>query len=97
MKTRTPGPFPLTVTKVGEFFVIATNQGNHYAKTMDPCAARLISAAPELLMALEMALPCVEYAEIETASKGHDGAHDKCLSALEWIRAAIAKAEGGAR
>ena len=49
----TPGPYPLTVTKVDDFFVIVTNQGNHYAKTFDPAAARLIAAAPDLLAALE--------------------------------------------
>ena len=49
----TPGPYPLTVTKVNDFFVIVTNQGNHFAKTFDPCAARLIAAAPDLLLALE--------------------------------------------
>jgi hypothetical protein len=50
---QTPGPYPLTVTKVDDFFVIVTNQGNHFAKTFDPCAARLIAAAPDLLLALE--------------------------------------------
>ena len=49
----TPGPYPLTVTKVDDFFVIVTNQGNHFAKTFDPCAARLIASAPDLLSALE--------------------------------------------
>ena len=49
----TPGPYPLTVTKVDDFFVIVTNQGNHFAKTFDPCAARLIASAPDLLLALE--------------------------------------------
>jgi hypothetical protein len=50
----TPGPYPLTVTKLADFFVIVTNQGNHFAKAFDPCAARLISAAPEMLAALEL-------------------------------------------
>ena len=50
---QTPGPYPLTVTKVDDFFVIVTNQGNHFAKTFDPCAARLIASAPDLLLALE--------------------------------------------
>ena len=50
----TPGPYPLTVTKVDDFFVIVTNQGNHFAKTFDPAAARLISSAPDLLAALEL-------------------------------------------
>jgi len=53
MKTHTPGPLPLKITKVDDFFVIITNQGNHYAKTFDPAAARLIAAAPDLLLALE--------------------------------------------
>ena len=52
--THTPGPYPLTVTKVDDFFVIVTNQGNHFAKTFDPAAARLISSAPDLLAALEL-------------------------------------------
>lgn len=50
----TPGPYPLTTTNAGDFFVIVTNQGNHFAKTFDPCAARLIAAAPEMLAALEL-------------------------------------------
>ena len=50
----TPGPYPLTVTKLADFFVIVTNQGNHFAKTSDPTAARLISSAPDLLAALEL-------------------------------------------
>ena len=54
MKTHTPGPFPLKVTNVDDFFVIVTNQGNHYAKTFDPAAASLISSAPDLLAALEL-------------------------------------------
>lgn len=49
----TPGPFPLKATKVDDFFVIVTNQGNYFAKTFDPTAARLIAAAPDLLAALE--------------------------------------------
>ena len=44
----------------------------------------------QLLHALKLALPCVEYAEIETAAKGQDGAHEKCLTALEWIRPILA-------
>lgn len=50
----TPGPYPLTVTKVNDFFVIVTNQGNHFAKTFDPTNARLIASAPEMLAALEL-------------------------------------------
>jgi len=43
------GPFPLHITKNEDHFVIITSQGNHYAKTFDPSAARLIAAAPDLL------------------------------------------------
>lgn len=50
----TPGPYPLTVTNVDDFFVIVTNQGNYFAKTSDPTAARLIVSAPEMLSALEL-------------------------------------------
>ena len=53
MKTHTPGPWPLKITNVDDFFVIVTNQGNHYAKTFDPAAAQLIASAPDLLAALE--------------------------------------------
>ena len=49
----TPGPYPLKITNVDDFFVIITNQGNHYAKTFDPAAAHLIASAPDLLAALE--------------------------------------------
>ena len=49
----TPGPFPLKITQVDNFFVIITNQGNHFAKTFDPTAAHLIASAPDLLAALE--------------------------------------------
>ena len=43
------GPFPLHTTKNDDAFVIVTNHGTHYAKTFDPSAAHLISAAPDLL------------------------------------------------
>ncbi len=53
MSSHTPGPFPLKITQADDFFVIVTNQGNHYAKTFDPAAAHLIASAPDLLSALE--------------------------------------------
>jgi hypothetical protein len=49
----TPGPFPLRITKNDDHFVIVTNHETHYAKTFDPSAAHLISAAPDLLSALQ--------------------------------------------
>jgi hypothetical protein len=57
MKTHTPGPFPLKITQVDDFFVITTNQGNHYAKTFDPAAAHLIASAPEMLEIIRALLP----------------------------------------
>jgi hypothetical protein len=53
VSSHTPGPFPLKITQADDFFVIVTNQGNHYAKTFDPAAAHLIASAPDLLSALE--------------------------------------------
>ena len=53
MKTHTPGPFPLKITQADDFFVIITNQGNHYAKTFDPAAAHLIASAPAMLDTLQ--------------------------------------------
>ncbi len=50
------GTFPLHITQNDDQFVIVTNQGNHYAKTFDPSAARLIATAPDLLLALETLL-----------------------------------------
>jgi hypothetical protein len=57
MKTQyTPGPFPLSIQSGGDHFVVVTNQGNHFASTHDPSAARLISSAPTLLNACQTAL-----------------------------------------
>ena len=68
MKTHTPGPLPLKVTNVDDFFVIITNQGNHYAKTFDPAAASLISSAPDLLAALErLAHPMADDEDLDYA------------------------------
>ena len=53
MKTLHKGPFPLHITKNDDYFVVITNLGNHYAKTFDPSAARLIAAAPDLLAICE--------------------------------------------
>ena len=53
----TPGPLPLKITQADDFFVIITNQGNHYAKTFDPAAAHLIASAPEMLEIIRALLP----------------------------------------
>ena len=80
----TPWPLPLKMDCGRTFgmYVVVTNQGNHYATTYDPGAARMIVAAPELLNALKLAQDMLNNASI------YGGAS-------EVIRAAIAKAEGG--
>ena len=66
--SKTSGHWPLKVTKVDDFFTVTTNQGNHYAKTFDPFAARLISLAPDLLAALErLAHPMADDEDLENA------------------------------
>ena len=66
--SKTPGHWPLKVTKVDDFFTVTTNQGNHYAKTFDPFAAHLISLAPDLLAALErLAHPMADDEDLEHA------------------------------
>jgi hypothetical protein len=50
------GPYPLMITKHDDAFVIISDHATHYATTYDPSAARLISAAPDLLSALEFLL-----------------------------------------
>jgi len=85
------GPFPLHITQNEEHFVIVTNQGNHYAKTFDPSAARLISCAPDLLSALQEA-----YNAIAWDIPGGNLSDTDSEALLDTIRAAIAKAEGRA-
>jgi hypothetical protein len=80
------GPFPLHITQNDEHFVIVTNQGNHYAKTFDPSAARLIASAPDLLSALRFLL--ADYIAIEGEKLTGSSVP------AEMARAAIAKAEG---
>jgi len=59
------GPFPLEITKNDDHFLIVTNLGNHFAKTFDPSAARLIASALDLLDLLESAVARVQIANEE--------------------------------
>ena len=88
MKTHTPGPFPLKVTNVDDFFVIITNQGNHYAKTFDPAAAHLIASAPDLLASL------IELESMVAEMLPKYGPCGWGELALSQAREAIAKAKG---
>jgi hypothetical protein len=72
------GPFPLHITQNEDHFVIITSQGNHYAKTFDPSAARLIAAAPDLLSALDWALRQIE----DDLDPDHQAAFDAANSTL---------------
>ena len=78
MKTLHKGPFPLHITQNDDSFVVITNQGNHYAKTFDPSAARLIAAAPDLLEALDWALRQIE----DDLDPDHQAAFDAAHSTL---------------
>ena len=78
MKTLHKVPFPLHITQNDDSFVVITNQGNHYAKTFDPSAARLIAAAPDLLEALDWALRQIE----DDLDPDHQAAFDAAHSTL---------------
>lgn len=86
------GPFPLEIIKSGDKFIVITNHGTHYATTYDPSAARLISAGPDLLSALERLLQ-ISQKELDQSAT-HDGLVN--CEALANARAAIAKAKGEA-
>jgi hypothetical protein len=76
------GPYPLHITKNDDHFVVITNLGNHYAKTFDPSAARMIAAAPDLLSALEFLL--ADYIAIDGEKlTGSDAPLKMALSAIE--------------
>lgn len=73
MNTHSPGPFPLSLFDRGEgTIVVTTNQGNHYATTFDPAAARFIQSAPDMLSALRVGLDFV----IEQRNAGLDVDHE---------------------
>ena len=91
MKTHTPGPYPLKITQTDDFFVIITNQGNHYAKTFDPAAAHLIASAPDLLSALEAVTKA--YVELIQSDYPPSWSAEKDSEVIA-ARAAIAKAKG---
>jgi hypothetical protein len=91
MKSHTPAPFPLKITQADDFFVIITNQGNHYAKTFDPAAAHLIAYAPELLAALEAVTKA--YVELVQSDYPPSWSAEKDSEVIA-ARAAIAKAKG---
>jgi hypothetical protein len=81
--TPKPGPFPLQIEKQGERLAVVTSQGNLFASTFCPMAARWIAALPELKQALE---DFVLLADIEENSG----------PLANQARAALAKLKGGA-
>jgi hypothetical protein len=91
MSSHTPGPLPLKITQADDFFVIMTNQGNHYAKTFDPAAAHLIASAPELLSALEAVTKA--YVELVQSDYPPSWSAEKDSEVIA-ARKAIAKAKG---
>ena len=88
--TTNRGPLPLHITQNDDHFVIVTNHGNHYAKTFDPSAARLIAAAPDLLDALQV---CIESFE-EMIGISDFGSPAESDFPLKQAREAIRKAKG---
>jgi hypothetical protein len=84
--------FPLGIIHNDDKLIVITSQGTHYATTYDPAAARLISAAPDLLSALERLLK-ISQEELDQSAT-HDGLVN--CEALANARAAIAKAKGAA-
>lgn len=72
--------FPLGIIHSDDKLIIITSQGSHYATTYDPSAARLISAAPDLLqVAKDYVLLCQLH--------GLEGAVlDSALSAIAKVK-----------
>jgi hypothetical protein len=89
--TCTPGPFPLHTETNGEQIAIVTNQGNLYAKTFDPSAARLIAAAPDLLLALGA---IVKQAGFSALAFPNAPGRGDLLAIVQMASAAIANATG---
>ena len=86
------GPFPLHITQNDDSFVVITNQGNHYAKTFDPSAARLIAAAPDLLDALKALMKCA----VRDAEHYAPDGNELIWAFISDASDAISKAERGA-
>ena len=84
--------FPLGIIHSDDKLIIITSQGTHYATTYDPSAARLISAAPDLLSALQEMIN-VDYAIQEDFGEKSDQAMMR-ISAIDSAKRAIAKAKG---
>jgi len=82
----------LHITQNDDHFVIVTNLGNHYAKTFDPSAARLIAAAPNVLSALEGLLKIAEKQLDQSAT--HEGLLN--CQKLANAREVLLKAKGEA-
>jgi hypothetical protein len=94
--THTAGPWAAETNAAGlkvksaEGDIIATPSGFDVGQEKAEANARLIAAAPEMLAALHRADAALSL----LMATGNGDRHD--LSALESIRAAIAKATGGA-
>lgn len=78
--------FPLGIIHSDDKLIIITSQGTHYATTYDPSAARLISAAPDLLSALQGVADAYGCECLDTEPQSHC---PMCIA-----REAIAKAKG---
>ena len=94
----TPGPWNVGATDAETAEIDVVSEGRPYICLVLPGAvdgrteanARLIAAAPELLMALRLASPALEYLRKQFPRSEHDDSID----ALAITKSAIAKATG---
>jgi len=85
----TPGPWRTGGNELSAFNVYGPT-GDLIAQCLSTANARLIAAAPELLAALQMALPALEWCDKQWANSPQRG-HG--VNVLHVVKATIAKAE----
>lgn len=104
----TPGPWKAVYNEKRGNHTIETDHGDwrempvaftatHFVSGSEPANAQMMAAAPELLEALEEALPFVERVAATQPTQPHNALkRDRAIKARDKIRAAIAKATGDA-
>lgn len=98
MANHTPAPWRYDVESAAVFYDdgdvrpnIAFIEDNASDTDRDLADGLLIAAAPDLLLALQMALPALEWCEKQWAGSPQ---HGDGLSVMDTVRAALAKAIG---
>lgn len=93
MSKHTPGPWCIRAERYRFIHVYATGGGICHLDTVDgegAANARLIAAAPDLLLALQMAMPALDL--VRAQFPRHPG--DDSIDVVAAARAAIRKATG---